>query len=810
MAGLSQDIRYALRLLGRSPGFTAIAAMTIALGVGPTTTIFSVANSLLIRTPPGVRDPGTLVTLFASYEEGARFATFSYYAFEEYRDGPNGLADLAALETFSASISAGSTGEPELVTGMLASAGYFEILGTRPALGRFFLPEEDDVPGAGQVVVLGHRLWRQRLGGDSSIVGRTININRQAFTVIGVAEEGFQGNVAALEFGLWVPITMRESLTGLGLDRTATGITAVARLQPGRSVEQAKAALAVTTARLAQEDPESFGKLTMEVASYSSMIEEARGPVTLFMAFLLVVSGIVLLIASVNVASMFLARATVRTRELAVRLAIGARRARLVRQLVVENVLLFVLGGGAGILLAYWATGALAAVRLPVPASMNFDFTPDARVLGFALALALVTGIVFGLAPALQLTRRDVTAALKGGRGAESRGGTRLRNAFVVAQVAGSVVLLAGAGMFLRALGRADSVELGFDPKNVHVMTVDLSVHRYSEVEIKAFYRELEGRAAALPGVRSAGLTTVLPLGFLSIYQTFEIPGRAPVMGDGLHSAYVNSVSSQYFETLRVGLLAGRGFNASDREGSPPVVVINQTAARQIWPGETALGKQISDGRRTYEVVGIAADGKYQSIGESRRAMIYKAFPQMPSSLATLVVRTPPGAPRIDRQVRELALALDPDLPVQTNAPYTEVIGVSLLPNRAAAGTTGVLGIVALALAAAGLLGVLSYAVSRRTREIGIRIALGASAADVYRLVMKEGARLTAIGLAIGLPLAFAAALLIRSMLYGLSPADPLTLVGTAALFVVVGLLASYLPAARAMRTDPMNALRAE
>ncbi|UCC84259.1 MAG: ABC transporter permease [Gemmatimonadota bacterium] len=810
MASLSQDFRYALRLLRRSPGFTAIAALTIALGVGPTTTIFSVANSLLIRTPPGVRDPGSLVTIFASFEEGPHFATFSYHAFEAYRDGPNGLADIAALEVFSASLSTGGGGEPELVTAMLASAGYFDILGTRPALGRFFLPEEDDVPGAGQVVVLGHRLWRQRLGADSSIVGKTLNINRRAFTVIGVAEEGFQGNVAALEFGLWIPITMREPLTGLGLDRNSTGITAVARLEPGRSTEQAMAAMSVTTDRLAADDPDFFKGARIEVVPYSAMMEEARVAVTLFMVLLLVVSGIVLLIASVNVASMFLARATGRTREMAVRLAIGAGRARLVRQLVVENVLLFVLGGSAGVLITYWATGALSAIRLPVPASIIVDFTPDLRVLGFALTLALGTGILFGLAPALQLTRQDITTALKGSRGDESRGGTRLRNAFVIAQVAGSVILLAGAGMFLRALARADSVELGFDPQNVRVMTVDLSVHRYSEPEIKAFYDELEERATALPGVRSAALTTVLPLGFISIYQRFEIPGREPVMGDGLHTAYVNTVSPAYFETLKVAMVAGRGFDARDRQDSQPVVVINQTAARQIWPGESALGKQISDGRLTYEVVGIAADGKYQSIGESRRAMIYRAFSQAYSSLATLVVRTPPGAPRIDRQVRELALALDADLPVQTNAPYTQVIGVSLLPSRAAAGTTGVLGGVALALAAAGLLGVLSYAVSRRTREIGIRIALGADAGDVYKLVMKEGARLTAIGLAIGLPLAFAAAQLVRSLLFGLSPADPVTLGGTAALFIVVGLIASYLPAARATRTDPMYALRAE
>ncbi|KPK81242.1 MAG: hypothetical protein AMS25_07160, partial [Gemmatimonas sp. SM23_52] len=341
--------------------------------------------------------------------------------------------------------------------------------------------------------------------------------------------------------------------------------------------------------------------------------------------------------------------------------------------------------------------------------------------------------------------------------------------------------------------------------RNVHVLTADLSLHRYSDEEERAFFQELEQRAAALPGVSSAGLTWVLPLGFLRISQRFQLPGE-----DRLRVADVNTVSPGYFETMRIAIVAGRAFDAGDSEGAPPVVIINQTAARQLWPGASALGQQISDGGRTYTVVGIARDGKYQSLGEERRAMIYRAFAQAPSGMTSLVVRTPPGALRIDRPLREIALALDPDLPVQTNAPYEQVIGVSLLPNRAAAATTGALGAVGLLLAAVGLFGVLSYAVSQRTREIGIRIALGADRLDVHKLVLRQAVRLTVIGLAIGGPLAFAAAQLIRGMLYGLSPADPLAFGAVAVLLVIVGLLASYVPARRATATDPINVLRSE
>jgi len=812
---LLRDFRHAARLLRRSPGFTLLAALTMALGIGPTTTIFSVANGLLVRTPVGVREPGTLFSVYAREDGVIQYATISYPEFEALREGSNGLYRVAATQVMEVGLSARGGGEPEGVTGMLVSADYFGILGTRPAVGRLLLGTEDDVPSGSPAVVLSHRLWTRRFGADPSIVGRSITINRGSYTVVGVAEEGFQGHMSVADVGLWIPVTMHEALTGSELTRNTASLFGVGRLGSGVALGEARAAMDVVWGRLQREEPETggeapgssaahgLGRTGVYVAPYSVLADEGRGPVTGYLAMLLMVSGLVLFIASMNVAGVFLARAAARAREIAVRLAVGAGRVHVVRQLLAESVLVFLLGGVAGTVLAFWATRALAAVQLPLPVHMTFDFAPDARVLAIAVLVTLATGVLFGLAPALQAGRQDVAAVLQ--RGGGSLRGARMRSAFVVAQVAGSVALLIAGGVFLRALARADSADFGFDPRNVHVMAADLTVQRHSDAEAETFWLELQRRAAALPGVATAGVGTSTPMGFRSSFVSFQVPG-----GELHRLIRFAAVSPGFFETLRIGLLEGRGFEPGDRQGALPVAVVNQAAARRFWPGRDALGQQLEAGDRALTVVGVVRDGEYSSPGTAVGPMVYLSFLQWRAKAATLVVRTLPGAARVDRQVRALALALDPDLPLETNAPYEQVIGVSLLPGRVAAAVAGALGMLGLLLAAVGLFGVLSFVVSTRSREMGIRMALGASPRDVRALVLRQGVRLVAIGLMIGCPLALGGAFLVRGMLYGLSPADPLTYAAVAILLLAAGLLASYLPARRATAADPASVLRAE
>ncbi|MGD8866302.1 MAG: ABC transporter permease [Gemmatimonadales bacterium] len=811
MKSLEQDVRYALRLIKRSPGFTAVAALAIALAIGPTTTLLSVANALLLRTPPGVEKPGKLVTIHASQLATTTFSTFSYPVFERYRETANGLSHVAALDLFPASLAVGGTGEPALAAGFLVSADYFATLGTRPALGRLFREGEDRTPNGDALAVLSYQVWTQRFGADSSVIGRTVNINRTPFTVIGVAEEGFRGHAAGYDVSLWVPISMREAMTGNDLSDAVTGITAVGRIADGSSMQQVDEAARIFSSNLQAEYPDKFENERLTASPYSALLGELKGPVTMFMVFLIAVSCVVLLIASLNVASMLLSRAAGRTREMAVRLAVGAGRRRLVRQLLTESVLLFLLGGGAGTLIACWATRVLAALDLPLPIPMKFDLTPDMRVLAVTLAVVFFAGTLFGLAPAREATRHDLASALKSDVGDVGMRRGRLRNVFVVTQVAGSVVLLTAAGLFMRALSRADSVDLGFDPGGVHVLSVDLGVHRYSPDEARAFYGDLMERADALPAVESAALATALPLGFASYSTVFTLPGREPVLGQGLFRTDINEVSAGYFRTLRIPILEGRPFEESDREGAPRVAVVNHAAAARLWPGHTAVGETIAWGDDIYEIIGVAGDGRYRSLADDGRALVYIALDQRKAVAATLVVRTAAASlPSIGRQIRQIALDLDPDLPVQTNAPYSSIIGLALIPNQAAAWCSLGLGALGLVLALVGLFGLLSYAVALRRREIGVRIALGADTTEINRLIVGRALRLTAAGLAIGWPLAFLVARVVRGVLYGVRAADPVTFAGIAVLFAAVAAVASYLPARRASQTDPMQVLRHE
>ena len=810
MGPLKRDIGFAVRHWRKAPGFTVAAALTVALGIGATTTVFSVADALLARTPAGVRAPRSLVAvrLFDPADRGT--SLFSYPEFEDFRDGDNGLERVGALDLFPATVGTGAGAEPEVVSGMAVSASYFSILETRPHLGRFFLPEEDVVGNPVPVVVLSHRYWTRRMGADPSVVGRTVSINRTTFTVIGVAEEGFGGHVAAYDFSLWIPLATAEAVADIDLaSRGVHRFSLIARLPSGGSIARARAAADLITQRMRAEHPEEMERRSIVLDPYSQLFEEIRGPVTAFMALLFALSGVVLLIASVNVGGMLLASATGRGREMGVRLALGASRGALVRQLLTESVFLFLLGGSGGVALATWATRVLGAVSLPTPVPVALDVPVDGGVLAFTLVCALATGLIFGLAPALRATGIDIRSALvHEGAGVRARG-SRLRSAFVVAQVAGSVVLLATAGILVRGLGRAGDVDLGFDPGGVHVLSLDLSLLQYTEEEGVAFLRELRERAGALPGVEHAAVAQVLPLGFSSWTTFVEVPGREADPGRTGIVVDLDAVTPDLFATLAIPAVVGRGFDATEAVDGT-AVVINQTAAARLWPGESAVGKSLRVLDREMSVVGVVTDGKYRTLGEAPRAMVYVPLGRRYSGEMFLLARGAPGGPSLGHELRDLVRSLDPEIPVQANSPYAQLIGTSLLPNRVAAGAAGAFGLAGLVLAAIGLYGVLSYAVGRRTREVGIRMALGADVRNLRRTVLMDGVRLVGIGVLAGLPVALGASWLLRGMLYGMSPVDPSTFGGVAVLLTAVGGAASYLPARRATRVDPVQALRSE
>lgn len=804
MDTLRQDITQALRRLRRAPGFTAVAVLTIALGIAATTTVFSVANGLLLKVPPGVRDPGSLVNLHTTSPDGSSFHVFSYPELEEYRDSDIGLAGLAAYSITPVSML--RTDEPEVVAGMIVSHDYFDVIVARVVLGRAFAPDDEGV------AVLSHDVWLERFAGDSAVIGRTVTVNRYPLVVIGVAEPGFRGHVAVLDGGIWMPMAAQPLvLPGERLGWNSGWLEAVGRLRPGVRREQVQASADVVARRLAEARPEIEEGHRVDVRRYTALFGQVYGGVAAFMGLLLGITGVVLLIACMNVGNLLLARATGRTKEIAVRLALGAGRRRVLQHLVVESVLLFTLGGLVGAVLAYWGAGVLASLQPPVPIPVALDFAPDARVLGFALTAALLAGALFGVLPALRTSRPALVPALK----SESAGGGsahgRLRDLFVAAQVAGSVLLLVGAGLFVRGLGRASAIDPGFQAEGVEIASVDLGINHYSEAEGKDFYRRLEERLRASPGVEVVGLVQTLPLNLENTETVIRIDGHEVSDEHPPHQTDFNVVSPAYFQAMRIPVLRGRAFDATDVEGAPLVAIVNETAARLYWPDGEAVGKRIFLGGSTdaeaATVVGIARDGKYRSLGEEPRGMLYVPFAQHYGPQMTLAVR---GDNTTGAAVRSAMRELDPALPYLHRGQLSDVIGLSLLPQRVAAGVASGFGSLGLLLAAVGLYGILAYTVALRTREFGIRAALGATGGRLIGLVLRRGMVLTGVGLGVGFVAAWGVTQLISGLLFGLNPLDPVTYGGIAATLMVVTLLASWVPARRAMGVDPMVALREE
>ncbi len=818
MKTLLQDLGYGLRVLWKSPGFTLVAVMSLALGIGLNTAIFSVVNALFIRAVPVVKEQGRVVWLRAS---------ISYPDYLDYRQETQSFEGMAAITgTSEFSLARGS--EPELIKGEYVTHNYFDLLGVAALKGRTFDKSEEQTPAP--VVVLGEHLWRTRFDSDVAIVGQKIFLNGLGFTVVGIAPKNFTGTEVGLNRELWVPLSMQPVLNPPESARLSDGgvnrvhernshwLAVFARLQPGVSREQAGAELA-TVAR--HVDETYSGKVSAETLRSVQLLPMSGGmdprdreEVLPLAGIVMTVVALVLLIACANIASLLVARAAVRRRETSIRQALGATRPRLVRQWLTESVLLGVAGGAIGLLLALWANQLLISYLQDTPLA-SVDLSLDYRVLAFTFGVSVITGIVFGLAPALQASRLDIVMALKSEGALQGVGSSRsrLRAVFVTAQVTLSVVLLITAGLFIRSLQTANAIDPGFRVERALTVPINLGLLRYQETEGENFYRDLLARVAAQPGVERASLVRFAQLGFsFAQYQVFKEGRQASRTDEGISTGF-NVVGPNYFKTMETPLLRGRDFTEADRKGAPGVVVLNETLAGTLWPGEDALGKRVSVSGPEgpfLEVVGVAHDGKYRSLGESPRPYIYRPVLQTYDPKMTLIVRTK-GEPRsVATAVREQIRALDANLPVADVKTLRDQLDLSLFPVRVAAWILGGFGGLALLLAGIGIYGVVSYSVAQRTREIGVRMALGAKGRDVLGLVLGEGLFVIGFGLALGLLLAAAATRVIAGFLYGVGATDPLTFVGVPLLLGLIALGASYVPARRATKVDPLVALRYE
>ena len=823
-----QDLRFGARMLLQSKGFTAVAVLSLALGIGANTAIFSLADALLWRALPATGND-RLFTLVRGDGSGG---PFSYPDYVDYRDRNRVFTGLAAYE--SVPLAFGNGDRSGVVMGELVTGNFFEVLGVRMAQGRAFLPEEDRTPGAHPVVVVSHDFWQRSLGGDPQLIGKALRFNNQSFTVIGVAVAGFVGVSIPGRADVWVPMMMQAAAKpsgGPGLNERQVDILgAIGRLKPGISRAHAEAELETINRQLQQAYPapnlwnldaaafQQSRRLTLTPAQ-GTLNSGLRQIVTQAATLATVVAGIVLLIACANVANLLLARAGARRKEIAIRLAVGAGRLRLIRQLLTESLLLALLGAAAGLLLAVWINQLLMSVQPPFPPPMELkaDLRLDGRALGFTLLLSMLTGVIFGLAPAWAATRPDVVPALKDEAG--TSGGLRrfsLRNLLVVAQVAMSLVLLIGAGLFIRSLRYTQAIDPGFDTSNGLVMMLDLGQQWYSEERGRQFYQQLVERLAATPGVRSVAISDFLPLGFMGRFDQISAEGQPPITDGPPITANRHGVGLRYFETMGIPFLRGRDFTSQDTPSSERVAIINQSLARGLWPNRKDIGEVIGrrirlvpDSNAPWNViVGVAGDCKYFGLREERQSGVWTPLAQEYAPFFQAVVRTTAETPGVVAAIRREVAALDPNLPIQNLITLRDHVGLWLWTAEMSAGLVTALGGLGLLLAAIGLYGVMSYAVARRTREIGIRMALGAQARDMRKMIIGQGVRLTLAGMAIGLAAAFAVSRLAANLLYGVSSRDPITFVVVPMTLAAVALLACYVPARRVTKVDPMIALR--
>ncbi len=818
METLWKDLRYGLRMLLRNPGFTSVAVLSLALGIGANTTIFTLINAIFLQPLP-VAHADRLVSVFTTDEKNPGMLPTSFPNYEDYRDKNQVFEGLASFTFLPLSLS--GDGQPEQINAQMVTGNYFDLLGVKAAMGRTFLPEESKTPGTHPVAVLSHGFWKRRFGADKDIVGRMLTLNHQGFTVIGVAPNGFNGTFGIGGPDIWVPAMMHDQLMSGTFrewfnERRALLFAVVGRLKPGTDLDQADAAMKTLARQLEQEYPlPNKGRGAALVPLAQSTLPPNQRPVFLLAGQLLMtVVGLVLLIACANVANLLLARATSRRKEIAIRLSLGASRGRLIRQLLTESLLLSLAGGGAGFLLAFWFRDLLWAFRPPFLPAEGLDLGLDARVMLFTLGLSLATGLLFGLAPALQSTRPDLVSAIKTSTGAPGRvhHSFNLRNLLVVSQVALSLVSLVGAGLFLRSLRNAQRVDVGFDAGSLVVMTLDPGSQGYDEPRSQEFYRQAVERVEALPGVRAVSMAENRPLAGGGFMRSVFLEGQEPAPGGRGVLVQVNTVGPRYFETLRVPIINGREFSGADRKGAPGVVIVNEAMAARFWPEQDPLGKRFKffGEENAVEVVGVARNTKVNFIGEDPVPFVYYPLEQNFSAAMNLFVSAADNPAAVLGTARGTVQAMEPDMPLVGVARMAEVIDNSLWAPRMGAGLLGIFGLLAMILAALGIYGVMAYSVSQRTREIGIRMALGAQRRDVVRLVLRQGLAIVGTGVVAGLAVSLVLTRLLTTLLFGVNPADPLVFLGTALILCAAAMAAGYLPARRATKVDPLVALRYE
>ncbi|MGA2720944.1 MAG: ABC transporter permease [Bryobacteraceae bacterium] len=814
MIGALEDLRYSLRALGKARGFTMAAVLSLGLGIGANTTIFTLLNAVLLRPLP-VEAPERLVAVGTLDARNPGLWPCSYPNYKDYRDHNQVLSSLLLYSAITLNLT--GFGEPQLVAGQIVSGNYFAALGVNPVVGRGFLPEEDASPGAYPVVVIGYGLWTRQFGRDPQVTARTIILNGRAYSIVGVAPPAFQGLNELTAADVWVPMMMYQEVYPNAAwvnQRRFLLFSVVGRLKAGVSVQQAEAGMESIAQDLERQYPQDNQgrRVKLTPVSEAAISPQIRPVITSAGTVLMIISALVLLIACANVANLLLARAAGRGKEITVRLALGASRWRLIRQLLTESTLLALAGGAAGLVLARWARDILWSMRPPMFTYAGVRLDLDGRVLGYTLAISVLTGMVFGLAPALRATSGDLASDLKERTGpAESfLKGRRARSVLVMGQVALSVVALVGAGLFVRSLRNADRIDPGFDAARLGVVAFNVGDQGYNEGRGREFERQALERASAVPGVVSATLAKDVPF-HVSLARTVLLEGQEDTAAGKGRFTLMSVVWPGYLRTVGIPILRGRDFSLLDTATAPRVVMVNEAAAMAYWRGENPIGKRIRffGDNAPAEVVGVARNANYQAIGERPQALIYGSLIQYYFPTAVLYVRTGGDPEAVSAAVRREVQRLDRNLLLQSES-IGGIMRESLWTQRMSAGLLGVFGGLALVLAAVGIYGVVSYSVNRRVREIGVRMALGATPAEVQRLILTEGIRLVATGVLAGMAIALSGSRAVEGMLFATSPYDAATFVLVPTILALVAVLACWLPAVRATRIDPAAALREE